>query len=153
MKWLLPSALSPANKNFSWASLDKMISSALPPSTKDAARQEVTRMTWAVHSQRAEVWPCRHLLFLTTTPVLRKEHQKMAKKRIVCGFATKSTDLAFAECCDEDNALYTHWPWSPPMIKGPESLLDGSRGKSLNVTIIFGNSELQHSINLPQILC
>ena len=85
-----PSALSPASKNFSWASPAKMISSALPPSTKDAARQGVTRMSWAVHSQRAEVRPCQHLLFLTTTPELGKEHQKMAKKRIVCEFATKS---------------------------------------------------------------
>ena len=42
----------------------------LPPSTKDADGQDVTRMTWAVHSQWAEVRPCRHLLFLTTPPVL-----------------------------------------------------------------------------------
>ena len=89
-------------------------------------------------------------LLSLTTPVLRKEHLKMAKKRIVCGFAIKSTDLAFAECFDEDNALFRQWPRSPLMIKGPASLLDGSWKKSLKyiVTFLLGNFKY---MNLPLI--
>ena len=124
----------------------------LPPSTKDAARQDVTRMTWvscALSMSWSSTLPA--LLFLTTPPVLRK-HLKtqgtfMAKKGrlVVCEFAIKFTDVGLLECCDENNALYRHSAWSPSMIKAATSLLDGSRGKSLKCHNYFRKSiELQN---------